>query len=410
LKAYFFIKKDGFAIFFIVYDLINHFFYKGKEAMTKTFTKVQIVEKVGEMIEGLFSEIEFIDGFQIKHEIRKGEGPDLVVEFVSKGEIHVLLIEARVSGEPRLAREAVNSLLVEMGLWSYAFPVFVAPYISKESAYICRSKNVGYMDLAGNCHLCFDNIFIHSEGKVNLFKTKRRLKSLFRPKSGRIIRVLLNNPLREWQTQELAQEAGVSMGLVSNVKKILKDKEWIDGKKRKIVLTNPCAILEKWVAHASEEQVDPIGFYYSPLNILQIENSIVGHCFEKNYQCAFTGLSGAVHLVSDIDYYQVHAYVLGDINSFNLVPGFEKNHPKANIVLIQTADEGLFYRTRPVMPISRLQYYRPTDKTVKAIEEEIKNGMQIVSPVQVYFDLMSKLRSSGDEADKVFRQVLQPSW
>ncbi len=379
--------------------------------MTKTLTRDQVLNRAEKMLESLFKEVGFIDDVRIKKEIRKGQGPDFVVELVGDKKVRVILVEARTSGEPRLAREAVNSLLVEMALWSYAYPVFMAPYISRKAAEICTSKGIGYMDLAGNCCLSFDTIFIRSEGNANLFKAKRKLKTLTKPQTSRIIRVLLNNPLKQWQTQELAMEAGVSMGLVSNVKKILKDKEWIDEEKRKIVLVNPQALLKGWVDNAPDEPAEPIEFYNSPLNFLQIENAIVEYCRQNDCKCAFTGFSGAVHLVSDIDYRQIQAYILGSSGLPEEKLGFERAQGgKADIALIRTNDEGLFYASRPVMPLSRLQYYRPAEKTIKAIEEEIKTSMHIVSPVQIYFDLSAKFRSTGREAEKVFHQVLQPSW
>ena len=378
--------------------------------MAEKPTRENLIKAARKKVEGLLSEIMFIQKHEIKEEFRKGEQPDLVVEFAGKDGLHVMLVEVRANGEPRMAREAVNALLVEMRLWSYAYPLFVAPYISSESAEICRKNRVGYMDLAGNCHICFDSIYIHSEGKTNPFKTKRRLKSLSRPKAGRIIRVLLNHPHREWQTRELAEQSKVSMGLVSNVKKILKDREFIDGKKRKIALTRPWSLLEKWIANAPEESFEPMEFFHVPMNFVQIENMILERCRRRNINCAFTGLSGAVHLVPDIDYHQVQAYIFSDLDAAGFEPGFEKNRTKPNLVLIKTKDEGVFYKARQVMPTSRLQYYRPTDTKIKTIESEIGTGIQIVSPIQIYFDLKKRFRVNEAGAGKVFHHVLEPSW
>jgi hypothetical protein len=73
----------------------------------------------------------------------------------------------------------------------------VAPYISPVSAEICRKEGVGYLDLAGNCRLSFENVFIRREGIHNPFAVKRDLRSLYAAKSARVLRVLLMRN-REW--------------------------------------------------------------------------------------------------------------------------------------------------------------------------------------------------------------------
>ncbi|MCF8104718.1 MAG: hypothetical protein K9K64_04495 [Desulfohalobiaceae bacterium] len=377
--------------------------------MTKTPSKDQLLEKACTEIKNLFQQVGWIDEVAIQQEIRRGDGPDFVVELTGREGSRVLLIESRVSGEPRLAREAVNSLLLEMKLWSRGCPVFVAPYISPEAAEICRANKVGYLDLAGNCYLAFDSLFIRTQGRPNPFKSRRNLKSLSKPKSERVIRVLLNNARRQWQTLELAREAEVSPGLVSNVKKILRDKEWIEEKKRRICLTRPRSLLEEWIRSAPDPG-EAVHSYTAPFDFIGIENAIVERCRKMGLHCAFTGLSGAVHLASGIDYRQVQAYIDGDPEILAAETGFEKKGGEPNVVLLQTRDEGVFYGSRQVMPASRLQYSRPAEKTVQSVEEEIRTRLQIVSPIQIYHDLRATLRQQGPEAERLLEQVINPSW
>lgn len=406
--------KVLFLVNFYVFDLNLVLFFsltnfKLTKTMTKQLNKAQAVDRVSKVITGLFQEVSFIDKVVAREEIRKGESPDLVGELMGKEGVRVLLIEARVKGEPRIAREAVNALLLEMELWSRACPVFVAPYISSEAAEICRKNNVGHLDLAGNCCLAFDSLFIRTQGHLNPFKSPRKLKSFSKPKSARIIRVLLNNPLREWRTQDLALEAGVSPGMVSNVKKILGDKEWIDGRKKTIALTRPGSLLQEWVKTAPGPEGAPTT-YTVPVDFIELENALVAYCGHRGMQCAFTGLSGAVHLTPGIDYRQVQVYISGDPVALAQELGFDQGGDDPNLVLVQAEDQGVFYGTRPVMPASRLQYSRPAEKTVNRIEEEIKTRLEIVSPIQIYHDLKARFKQSDQEADQLFQQVIQPSW
>ena len=64
----------------------------------------------------------------------------------------------------------------------------MAPYISPKAAEICIASDIGYIDLAGNCHLSFDNIYIERQGTPNPFRTKRKLRSIYSKKTTRVLR------------------------------------------------------------------------------------------------------------------------------------------------------------------------------------------------------------------------------
>ena len=138
-----------------------------------------------------------------------------------------IIIEYKPVGEPRIARDALNQLLQYRNKLPDAYGVFAAPYISPKVAQVCMDEGIGYMDLAGNCHLSFGQVYIEKRGNPNPFTDKRDLRSLYSPKSTRILRVLLSNPKTAWRLQRLAAAAGVSLGLVAKVKSLLADREWI---------------------------------------------------------------------------------------------------------------------------------------------------------------------------------------
>lgn len=378
--------------------------------MPRTLTRDELLAEARKKLEALFREVDFIRRVEVRREIRNQSGPDLVVELFGREKNHVLLAETRTSGEPRLAREAVNSLLLEMRHWSDACPVFIAPYISETTARLCRENRVGFLDLGGNCHLAFDNLFIHSRGHENPYKAERRLKTLSRPKTSRIVRVLLNEPHRRWQTQELARQAGVSLGLVANLKKFLKDKEWIDTAQKKITLARPDALLEEWINSAGPSEL--LYFQNDTMDFIEIENALVAYCQKNQRRCGFTGISGALHLASGIDSYrQVQACISGDAAFALEEQGFKPAGARqANVAIIHAPDAGVYHGMRQVLPSSRLQYCRPSEKTVKTIETQIQAPVHILSPVQIYFDLRATFKEPEDTAGKIFKQVIEPSW
>ena len=81
------------------------------------------------------------------------------------------------------------------------------------------------MDLAGNCRLVFDRIFIERVAFPRPDAHQRPLRSLFSPKASRVLRVLLEDPRRAWPLTALASEAKVSLGQAFKVKQRLLDQE-----------------------------------------------------------------------------------------------------------------------------------------------------------------------------------------
>ncbi len=74
-------------------------------------------------------------------------------------------------------------------LW-FRGPIIVAPYLSDASRRICKEAGIGCVDLAGNAFLSFQPIFVEKTGIPNPFATLRVTKSLFSPKSSRVLPVL----------------------------------------------------------------------------------------------------------------------------------------------------------------------------------------------------------------------------
>lgn len=158
-----------------------------------------------------------------------------------------LMCDVKPYAQPRQMRDALLRLKEYVRLLNVPnlVPVAMSPYISPEAAAICRDSGVSYVDFAGNCHLMFGGVFIERQGVPNPNVEKRPLRSIFGPKSSNILRVLLRAPLRTWKVDELAKAANVSLGQVSNVRRILVDQDLadIDGGLR---LTQPGKLLDAW--------------------------------------------------------------------------------------------------------------------------------------------------------------------
>jgi hypothetical protein len=320
-------------------------------------------------------------GFELPGNTR----PDLVAKVkLTDGDIWII-IEYKPVGEPRIARSALNQLLQYRNKLPEAYGVFAAPYISPKVAQICMDEGIGYIDLAGNCHLSFGQVYIEKRGNPNPFSDKRILRSLYSPKSTRILRVLLSNPKIAWRLQRLAVVAGVSLGLVAKVKSLLADRECITGGEGGMRLVDPEARLIEW-AHNYSHRKDLVRNFYSLKTTPENEAHISEVLSKKGIRYALTGFSGADRLAPFMRYSRLMAYVDDSddevMDSLNL----KRVTSGANVTLLTPYDEGVYYGSREF------------------------NGIHVASPIQVYLDLAAD-RGRGEEAAKeLMEKVIRPSW
>jgi len=173
-------------------------------------------------------------------------GVDAVFDVDVADRHYRLVCEVKNDGHPRTARLAIDQLKH----WSLTRPraelVFMAPYISEQARQLCVDAGVHYLDLYGNYRLALDNLFIERSVADKPAVERRDLKSLFKPKSARVLRWLLKAPDRPARLKEIAEGARVSLGQVHNVKEGLLDREWASTTADGLVLTDADGLLDAW--------------------------------------------------------------------------------------------------------------------------------------------------------------------
>src|SRR5665647_958445 len=173
--------------------------------------------------------------------------PDIVAHINVSGRRHLVFCEVKSSGQPRHVRTALLQLRNAMAHYGQdATPVFIAPYLSPDAQELCREKEVGFLDFEGNARLIFDGVYIERQVASKPVAERRELRSLFKPKSAQVLRVMLRNPHQAWRVTELAQAAGVSLGHISNVRAGLLDREWAKVSDEGMFLSEPDALLDEW--------------------------------------------------------------------------------------------------------------------------------------------------------------------
>lgn len=296
-----------------------------------------------------------------------------------------LLLDVKESGQPRIVREAVNALSRYRSSFKNAYGIVVAPFISDAAADILRAEDIGYVDFAGNCRICFDKVYIKEAGQSNPFTEKRDLRSLYSPKAERILRVLMRDPKVSWLVKPLAEAAGVSLGQVSNVKKLLDAREWLRLNDSGLSLAQPQALLAEWSA-AYRFTRNRLGNFYAMASVDEIERAIAGKSQGGKPLGTLTAFSAAARLAPTVRYQRVSAYVREPMEAVAERLGWKRVASGSNVSLIEPYDEGVLMDSRD------------------------SDGVQIVSPLQAYLDLRGNVARGEEAAEALLREVLKPSW
>jgi hypothetical protein len=306
---------------------------------------------------------------------------DLWVKLTFPGGQQDITVEIRNNGQPRLARAAANQLLRYNKYIPNAYGIFIAPYISEKAAQICQKEGIGYIDFEGNCLLSFRNVYIEHRGAPDRKIVRRELRSLYTSKAQRVLRVFLNNTAKTWKTKDLALEADVSIGQVSNVMQKLKDREWVKQTSEGVKLATSKALLKEWSENYTYKRSKAIQ-YFSLKSVSEIENDIAEICKSNNINYALTGFSGAARFAPAVRYQRVMSYI-EDINpDLTLQLGLKEVSSGANVMLMYPYDEGVFYGCKEI------------------------DGVRIVSPVQLYLDLKGITGRGEEAAEVIMNEVL----
>jgi transcriptional regulator with AbiEi antitoxin domain of type IV toxin-antitoxin system len=295
-----------------------------------------------------------------------------------------LVVEAKSSGQPRLARQAAANLRLLRQSNPAIYGIFAAPFITPETGEQLAEQDIGYVDFAGNCRLCFDTVYIRREGRTNRFTEKRDLRTLYSPRAERVLRALFDNPKRSWRVQELASDVMVSLGLVSNVKRLLQDREWLVVGENGFRLAKPRNLLDEWrQAYELDRSRRKEFFTLDP--IPAVEAKIAANCRKSSLRYSLAAFSAAARYAPAVRYQRVFAYI-DDADALAKSISLKPVESGANVTLLEPYDAGVYLGTRDV------------------------DGMTITAPCQTYLDL-TKLPGRGEEAaDVLLRDVLEPTW
>ena len=295
-----------------------------------------------------------LESAEYEQKIGRDYGMDGLVAFAHRGSNYALIVEVRSNGAPRFVRSGVYQLEScvarlhrsgEANGGRRLIPMIVSPYLSPESRAICRDHDTAYLDLVGNARLAFDAVYIERAVAERPVSETRSLRSIFSPKAAAILRVLLHEPGRAWRVADLAARARASYGHVSNVRKALLAREWIEVGEDGVVLVQPDALLQTWRESYRRPSGESITGY-THLHGSQLNERLRGTLNpHRERPRAIYALHSAAQWLAPFGRTATHTFYADEPGAEALKEALTLTHAArgANVVLLVPTDESLFH-------------------------------------------------------------------
>jgi hypothetical protein len=336
----------------------------------------RLAAKVPGMLAGLLG----VDQAEVETQTDDASGADLIVKAGP-----TFVVEAKWSTHAAaVAAAAKQALGYAARIRKRTVPLVAVPFMGEVGRKACEEAGVGWLDLSGNAHIIAPGIRVIVEGKPNRFKTVGRPRSVFAPKSSRIIRWLLIHAGESLTQREIARATGLDEGMVSRlVARLTADDYLVRDETGAVQAKSPGLLLDAWRD----------AYQFSRHTLLQGHIAarsgdallrFVGHTLsEHGVEHAATGLAAAWALTRFASFRIVTVYLPKD-PAPDLIErlGFREDPRGANLWLVVPNDAGVFQG---------------------AVE---KDGIRCVHPVQVYVDLKDHPERSAEAADRLRVELL----
>ncbi len=308
---------------------------------------------------------------------------DLSIELRIGQKKFKVAMEAKITGEPSILRRSAAWLKNLLAQAKYDYGIIVAPYVSGEGALICRDMDIGFVDLSGNCLVNLDGLYVERTGFSNKFRKPREIRSLFSPKSSRVIRCLLSDPKRTWTLKGLSTETGVSIGLIHRLAVALEDNLFTEKKPGGLQLEDSARLLEAWREEYQRRQRKWGRYVARTGSVEECMKRLNTAALQNGVRYALSGPSAASLISAYLNPNLVHVYVdvlksefLEELSAYPVTS-------EGNLLIRVVEQENEFIGSREV------------------------KGVYIVSDLQLYLDLWSMGGRGHEAAEELRRQRLK---
>jgi hypothetical protein len=285
------------------------------------------------------------------------------------------VVEVKASSRPGRMADAAQQLRRSAG--HDAIPLLVVPYMSPAGARAAEDAGVNWLDLSGNAHIRYRDLYVNVQGRPNQFRSPGRPSSPFAPKSARIARALLQDPLHWWRQRQLVDATGLDDGNVSRIVRRLDEEFLLERRDDELRPRDASLLLDAWA------QDYRLGRHHIMLGHISGTGSDLAHTVGEGFAAlglhhAFTGLPAAWAMDHFAQFRLVSVYVDGDPHEFAEGLAMRPIQKGANVQLIAPNDQGVFFG------------------------EELQGGLNCVAWVQAYLDLLH-LPERANEAARHLR-------
>lgn len=327
--------------------------------------------------------------------------PDLLIK-AKVGETEKTFVCAvKPRGEPRYVMEALGLFSLAAKSLPGAYPLFVAPSISEEGRRLCRKAGVGFVTLRGEAFLQFDSVYVDrgnggpswsadkTRGLNGLLKEAgepqkiRKLPFPFSPKAARVLRVLLENPKESWTLLRISDEAKVALRLALLVVNWLVDKLIVTKERGSIKLAKPKELLDFWVERYRFREMNRVLGYYSPdRNFEEFKERLRKLPEDQKERYALTLYGGATLVAPYLRWNVNYVYIQGDAKEWANALEVKPVESGPNMILVAPYDDFVFYKAQK------------------------KNGVAIVSNIQLYLDLFNFNDRAREQAEVIYKSKI----
>jgi hypothetical protein len=302
---------------------------------------------------------------------------------VTAGQTFVIVVNKSTAAAP-IAAAAKKVKDCAARIRRRTVPLVVVPFMGEVGRKVCEEAGVGWLDLSGNARIVAPPIRVIVEGKPNRFKTVGRPRSVFAPKSARLVRWLLIHAHEFITQREISRATGLDEGMVSRLVARLNDEGYLVRDDRGgIRAKDPALLLDAWREAYQFSKHTRLQGYVAARSGDALLRFVADTLSDRKVEHAATGLAAA-WVFTHFAAFRIATVYLASDPSLELLNqlGFREDARGANLWLVIPSDEGVFQG---------------------AIDND---GIRCVHPAQVYVDLKHHPERAAEAAERLRAELL----
>ena len=269
--------------------------------------------------------------------------------------------------------------------------LLVAGATTAEAREILERHGVAVVDGLGNAHVELPGLLLHTEGQRGRRGDSPRSQTHARlaGKGGVAAQALLLEPTRDWKVQDLAGEAGVSIGLAHRVLARLETEGLVAaegaGPRRVRRVADPTALLDLWAEENTDRSVQRMRAYLLAREPRALADAASAGLDAAGIDHAVTGAAAAARIapfITAVPVAEVWVDSVAAVEEAAAATGAEVAETGHNLAVLQAnGDEPLAFRSRV-------------------------DGIWAVNPFRLFYDLRNDPRRGHEQAETLRREVI----